>query len=81
MIFILIFSYYASNIDNFLKSEYGLNYLQEYKDGSGNVNLITEETKDIRKVVINKATLAGNVTFAIREFGRGIDFVCRDKCV
>ena len=69
------------DIDNFLKSEYGLNYLQEYKDGSGNVNLITEETKDIRKVVINKATLAGNTTFATREFGRGSDFVCRDKRV
>ena len=43
--------------------------------------MITEENVDINEVMIRKATSAGNITFSTRDFGRGTNFVCRDKGV
>ena len=31
--------------------------------------------------MIRKATSTGNITFSTRDFGRGTNFVCRDKGV
>ena len=49
------------------------------------MNLITEETTGINKTFlktkINKATMAGDLTFSTRDFSRGSDFICRDKVV
>ena len=42
---------------------------------------MTEETTDIHEIVKSKATKSGNVTFATRDFGRGTNFMCRDKIV
>ena len=43
--------------------------------------MITDETKDINEVMIRKATSAGNITFSTHDFGRGTNFICRDKTV
>ena len=30
---------------------------------------------------MRKATSSGNITFCTRDFGRGTNFICRDKAV
>ena len=47
----------------------------------GNIILITEETGDINETLINLATLTGKITFSTRDFGRGTNFICRDRGV
>eukprot|EP00475_Leptophrys_vorax_P028905 TRINITY_DN420_c0_g1_i3.p1 TRINITY_DN420_c0_g1~~TRINITY_DN420_c0_g1_i3.p1 ORF type:complete len:1644 (-),score=423.25 TRINITY_DN420_c0_g1_i3:60-4415(-) len=36
---------------------------------------------DERKNIVHRATMAGSITLCTREYGRGVDFACRDKRV
>ena len=78
---VIVFFRCKSDIDNFMKSQYGEAYLQQYRSELGKVQMMTEETTDIHEIVMRKATKSGNITFATRDFGRGTNFVCRDKGV
>nr|XP_047141288.1 protein translocase subunit SecA-like [Hydra vulgaris] len=49
-----------------------------------NIQILTEEVSESPKekeMIIKRATVLGQITFLTRAFGRGTDFVCRDKNV
>lgn len=44
------------------------------------INILKKDTRD-KQNAIQKATMSGKLTLAIREYGRGTDFICLDKVV
>ena len=48
------------------------------KQLDNNVAIISEDRPEENDVKVKKATAAGHVTFAVREYGRGTNFYCVD---
>ena len=60
-------------LEEYLNSEYLIFEKSKYQ-------IMVEDSKDMDHLV-KMATRSGNVTLAMREFGRGTDFICSDSRV
>jgi Mg-chelatase subunit ChlD len=69
---VIVYFETVEKLKEFSRSEYG----QRLKD----VITVTEKTENI-PFFVNKATVAGTITFFPRVFGRGLDFISRDPAV
>ena len=66
----------------FFKTEASLRNFAEYTETTFEPILLTTAVTPVeRDTNIKKAAQSGSVTFATREYGRGVDFVCCDPAV
>ena len=66
----------------FFKTEASLRNFAKYTETTFEPILLTTAVTPVeRDTNIKKAAQSGSVTFATREYGRGVDFVCRDPAV